>query len=203
MIELRVLELLCARFCHEMVSPVGAINNGVELLSEEDQDFVRDAIGLIGQSARSASKRLQFYRFAYGTTPTAANATPKELLLGLLEGGKVSADWSDSLSRLPPEWLRVGCNLAVVAAETLPRGGKISLRPAQGAAPGVTIEAAGETVLINPDVVTALGGKVPAAELTSRTIQAHVTAEFAGELGASTGLKESSATRALFVAAPR
>ncbi|HVM81952.1 MAG TPA: histidine phosphotransferase family protein [Stellaceae bacterium] len=203
MIDLRVLELLCARFCHEMVSPVGAINNGVELLSEDDPDFVRDAIALIGQSARTASKRLQFYRFAYGTAPTAANATPKDLLLGLLEGGKVAADWGEGLSRLPPEWLRVACNLAVVAAETLPRGGKIVLRPTDGQAPGLTVESAGETVLINPDAIAALGGTVPVADLTSRTIHGYVTAKFAEQLGASTWLKESSTARALFVAAAR
>ena len=203
MIDLRVLELVCARFCHEMVSPVGAINNGVELLSEDDPDFVRDAIALIGQSARTASKRLQFYRFAYGTSPTAANATPKDLLLGLLEGGKVSADWGEGLARLPPEWLRVACNLAVIAAETLPRGGKIVLRPTDGEAPGFTVESAGETVLINPDAIAALGGTVPVADLTSRTIHGYVTAKFAEQLGASTWLKESSTARALFVAAAR
>src|SRR5580658_5829839 len=76
MIELRVLELLSARLCHELVSPVGAINNGVELLAEEDPDFVRDAIELIGQSARTASRRLQFYRFAYGTSASATGAPP-------------------------------------------------------------------------------------------------------------------------------
>src|SRR6185312_8882141 len=70
-IDLRILELLCARLCHELVSPVGAINNGVELLGEEDPDFVRDAIALIGQSGRKAGQRLQFYRFAYGTAATA------------------------------------------------------------------------------------------------------------------------------------
>jgi len=203
MIDLRVLELICARFCHEMVSPVGAINNGVELLSEDDPDFVRDAVALIGQSARTASKRLQFYRFAYGTSPTAANATPKDLLLGLLEGGKVTADWGVGLARLPPEWLRIACNLAVVAAETLPRGGRIVLRPAEGEAPGVIAESAGETVLINPDAIAALGGAVPVADLTSRTIHGYVTAKFAEQLGASTWLEESSATRALFVAAAR
>ena len=203
MIDLRVLELLCARFCHELVSPVGAINNGVELLSEDDPDFVRDAIALIGQSARTASKRLQFYRFAYGTSPTSANATPKDLLLGLLEGGKITADWAEGLARLPPEWLRVACNLAVTAAETLPRGGKILLRPTAGEAPGVAVEAAGETVLINPDAVAALGGTVPVADLTSRTIHGYVTAKFAEQLGASAWLKESDGVRAVFVAAAR
>lgn len=203
MIDLRVLELLCARFCHEMVSPVGAINNGVELLGEEDQDFVRDAIALIGQSARTASKRLQFYRFAYGTSSSAANSTPKDLLVGHYEGGKVAVDWDEALSSLPPEWLRLACNLAVAAAETLPRGGKIALRRTEGESPGVTVESVGETVLINPDAVSALSGSVPVADLTSRTIHYYVTAKFAEQLGASTWLKESGTARAFFVAAAR
>jgi len=129
MIELRVLELLCARFCHEMVSPVGAIGNGVELLDEDDPEFVRQAIELIGQSARTASRRLQFYRFAYGTAPTASGVTPRELLMGFLEGGKVAADWEPAVSSLSMEWQRLACNLAVVAAETLPRGGRILAMP--------------------------------------------------------------------------
>jgi len=74
LVEMRVVELLNARLCHELVSPVGAINNGVELLGEEDPDFVRDAIQLIGQSARKASQRLQFYRFAYGTNVSGSGA---------------------------------------------------------------------------------------------------------------------------------
>src|SRR6185437_6806303 len=73
LVEMRVVELLNSRLCHELVSPVGAINNGVELLGEEDPDFVRDAIQLIGQSARKASQRLQFYRFAYGTAVSAGS----------------------------------------------------------------------------------------------------------------------------------
>src|SRR2546422_11320476 len=73
-IDMRVLELLTARLCHELSAPIAAINNGVELLAEEDSDpgsspgtsFMRDAAALIGDSARRASSRLQFYRFAYG-----------------------------------------------------------------------------------------------------------------------------------------
>jgi histidine phosphotransferase ChpT len=200
MIELRVLELLCARFCHEMVSPVGAIGNGVELLDEDDPDFVREAIALIGQSARTASRRLQFYRFAYGTAPTASNVTPRELLLGFLEGGKVSADWEPGVSSLSSEWQRLACNLAVVAAEALPRGGRIALR---SAAAGVEVEASGESVLVNRDVVAALAGTAKASELTSRTIHGHVTAKFAEQLGAIAALRQSGPSRALFVASER
>ena len=203
MIELRVLELLCARFCHEMVSPVGAIGNGVELLDDDDPEFVREAIALIGQSARTASRRLQFYRFAYGTAPTASNVTPRELLLGLLEGGKVAAEWEPAVSSLSSEWQRLACNLALVAAEALPRGGRIAVRSAGAGVPGVEVEALGDSVLVNREVMAALAGGATAAELTSRTIHGHVTAKFAEQLGASAALSESGPSRALFVALAR
>src|SRR5579864_1889936 len=95
-IDVRILELLSARLCHELISPIGAIGNGVELLGEEDPEFVRDAVQLIGQSAKKASQRLQFCRFAHGTLggKSAAGLTAAELTAGLLEGGKVACSWS-------------------------------------------------------------------------------------------------------------
>lgn len=201
MIDLRVLELLCARFCHELVSPVGAVTNGVELLGEDDPAFVREAIGLIGQSAQTASRRLQFYRFAYGTAPTASNLRPRDLLMGLFEGGKVAVEWDDRLSARSLEWQRVACNLAVLAAETLPRGGRIMLRAEPGE--GVTVEAVGETILVNPEVMTALKGDLPPAELTSRSIHGYMTAKFAERLSANVTLREADGARAVFAAGPR
>jgi len=203
MIDLRVLELLSARFCHELVSPVGAISNGVELLGEDDPDFVREAIALIEQSSRSASRRLQFYRFAYGTTSTAGSAVPRELLMGILEGGKIAAEWAEPVSSLSLDWQRVACNLAIVAAETLPRGGRIAVRRDESASAGVAVESSGEAVLVNPDIVAALSGSMPPADLTSRTIHGYVTTQFALRLGAHAMLKESGPNRALFVAAAR
>ncbi len=63
---LRVVELLAARLCHDLISPVAAIANGAELLGEDDPDFVREAVALVSSSARDANTRLQFFRFAYG-----------------------------------------------------------------------------------------------------------------------------------------
>ena len=63
---LRVFELLAARLCHDLISPVAAIANGAELLGEDDPDFVREAVALVGNSARNANARLQYFRFAYG-----------------------------------------------------------------------------------------------------------------------------------------
>lgn len=201
MIDLRVLELLCARFCHEMVSPVGAINNGVELLGEDDPDFVRDAIALLEQSARTASRRLQFYRFAYGTGSNAADVSPRDLLLGLLEGGKVACDWAEPVGALSLAWQRVACNLAVLAADALPRGGHIGVRRVEGE--GIAVEAAGEIAQVNPEIVAALTGTATPAELTSRTVHAYVTAKFAEAAGARLVLSDVMAGRVAFLAAPR
>src|SRR5471032_1927521 len=118
LIDLKVLSLLSARLCHELISPIGAIANGVELLGEDDAEFVRDATALIAQSARKAGQRLQFYRFAYGSTATggAAGPDPRELIDGLLEGGKVSCVWRAEAPSLPAEWQKLACNMAVLVA---------------------------------------------------------------------------------------
>jgi len=147
LVEMRVVELLNARLCHELVSPVGAINNGVELLGEEDPDFVRDAIQLIGQSARKASQRLQFYRFAYGTNASASSAMPangRELCLGLFEESKVRCEWLAGAATLPSDWQRLACNMLVLAGEALPRGGSVAVRPVRAGVSGIEVVAEGE-----------------------------------------------------------
>jgi histidine phosphotransferase ChpT len=204
MIELRVLELLSARLCHELVSPVGAINNGVELLAEEDPDFVRDAIELIGQSARTASRRLQFYRFAYGTSASVSGAPPstgRELAEGLCEGTKLRCDWAAEAATLPVDWQRLACNMLVLAGDALPRGGTVLVRPLRAGMSGIEVTAEGEAVNVTPELRAALEPAIAPAELTSRTIQGYFAARLAGQLGASLTLVEATAHRALFRAA--
>ena len=161
LVEMRVVELLNARLCHELVSPVGAINNGVELLDEEDPDFVRDAIQLIGQSARKASQRLQFYRFAYGTNasagPGGAPASGRDLSLGLFEETKVRCDWQAGAATLPSDWQRLACNMLVLAGEALPRGGSVVVRPLRAGVSGIEVVAEGENVNITPEMRAGAG----------------------------------------------
>lgn len=82
-LPLRVTELLTSRLCHDLVSPVGAINNGLELLSEEigtqDSDFVRDAMGLAIDSGQKAAALLRFFRIAYGAAGAVAEVAASEL----------------------------------------------------------------------------------------------------------------------------
>jgi histidine phosphotransferase ChpT len=203
LVEMRVVELLNARLCHELVSPVGAISNGVELLGEEDPDFVRDAIQLIGQSARKASQRLQFYRFAYGTNASVSGtpANGRELSLGLFEETKVRCEWLAGAATLPSDWQRLACNMLVLAGEALPRGGSVAVRPVRAGVSGIEVVADGENVNITPEMRAALEPAASVDELTSRTIQAYFAARLAAQLGAMLALVEAEPRRALFRAA--
>ncbi len=182
-VDLRIVELLSARLCHELVSPTGAIANGVELLGEDDPEFAREAVALIGESARKAGRRLQFYRFAYGTLSGGGTAgpPPRDLISGFLADGKASCVWSEAALGLPLDWLKLGCNMLVLAAEALPRGGE--LRVAVPEAGGIAVSASG-TINLTAEARSAVAMETPVEALTSRTVQGYFTALLARRLGA-------------------
>jgi len=188
-IEFRVLELLASRLCHELISPVGAVNNGVELLNDGDASFVRDATTLIGQSARRAAMRLQFYRFAYGAGGLGGGAPDaKSLVAGILEGGKVRCDWPSEFDVLAAPWQKLTCNLMLLASEILPRGGTVTLTRAGN---GVAAAAAGEAVNLTAELKAALAPAAEVAALTARTVHAYFTARYAENVGARLSLSEA------------
>ena len=183
-VQMRVLELLTARLCHELSAPIAAINNGVELLADDDSDpgsdFSREAATLIGDSARRAVSRLQFYRFAYGFGRGSAIAgpAPHELAAAMFNGSRIVCNYSEGVRRLPLEWQKLGCNLLSVGAETLPRGGRLVL-----SAEPLNLEAINEVTDLHPDTGAALMLTTPTGQLTSRTIQAFLAGLLAKALG--------------------
>ena len=199
-VELRVMELLNARLCHELISPVGAINNGVELVAEEDADadFQRDAMKLIASSAKTAGHRLNFYRFAYGS---GRGSTGKDAALGLLESGKVRADWQDSASALPVEWQRLACNMVVIAAEILPRGGMLKIEAGAGGK-GIVVNAGGDSVNLTAELRAAVADNADIDALTARTVHGYYTARVAESLGARLELGEPGAGKVVLTAKP-
>lgn len=199
-VELRVMELLNARLCHELISPVGAINNGVELVAEEDvdADFQRDAMKLIASSAKTAGHRLNFYRFAYGS---GRGSTGKDAALGLLESGKVRADWQDSASALPVEWQRLACNMIVIAAEVLPRGGTLKIEAGEGGT-GIVVNAGGDSVNLTAELRAALTDGADIDALTARTVHGYYTARVAESLDARLELAAPSAGKVVLTAKP-
>jgi histidine phosphotransferase ChpT len=197
-VELRMMELLNARLCHELISPVGAINNGVELVAEEDADadFQRDAMKLIASSAKTAGHRLNFYRFAYGS---GRGSSGKDASAGLLEGSKVKLDWNESASALPLEWQRLAGNMVVIAAEALPRGGTVQIAAGEGGK-GIVVNAGGDSINLTAELRAALADNADSSVLTARTVHGYYTARVAESLGARLELGEPTAGKFLLTA---
>lgn len=181
-LDMHVLELVAARLCHELIGPIAAVNNGVEVLAEGDADFAADAVQLVGASARRAGARLQFYRFTYGFTRRGglSGPPPHELASGYFAETRIACAYEDSARGLPLEWQKLGCNLLLVGAEALPRGGSLSLR-AGSRGPELTVSggANGPT----PEMAAALGLSCPVVELSARTVQGYFTGLLARALG--------------------
>jgi histidine phosphotransferase ChpT len=181
-LEMRVLELLAARLCHELIGPISAISNGVEMLAEGDTDFAADAMQLVGASARRAGSRLQFYRFAYGFTQRGgfSGPPPHELASDYFAATRTAYEYHDSARALPLEWQKLGCNLLLVGAEAVPRGGSLVLR---ARSPGLELTVSGSSGGLAPEIEAAIGLSCSVAELSARTVQGYFTGLLARTLG--------------------
>jgi histidine phosphotransferase ChpT len=179
---LRLSELLSARLSHELIRPLQAIGTGCDLLDAEDADFLKEAAALLKESARQATSRLQFYRFAYGfaRSGSLAGPAPHTLAEGYFAGTRIACDYGEAAKARPLDWQKLACDLLVVAAEGLPRGGRVALSCESG---GPELEGLGEGAALQPEVVKALERLLPADELGARTAHAHFTGALAAALG--------------------
>lgn len=178
---MRVMELLAARLCHELIGPVAAINNGIEAMGDADADFAREAAALVGGSARQAGGRLQFYRFAYGFGRTGgiSGPPPHELVAGYFAATRVSCEYRAAARALPLDQQKLACNLLLVGAEALPRGGALTLDAGPN---GPQVEAAGAGAALSEETKAALALTTPLEDLTSRSVHAYFTALLAHAL---------------------
>jgi len=209
-IDMRVLELLSSKLCHDLVSPVSAINNGVELIEDIGGSVVDEAMKLIGDSAGHASRRLRLYRVAYGRAGSEENLPLKDvrqIAAHYFLGGKVNLTWPEDqpIPALAEQrgLLKTLLNLLVLSEEVLAYGGNVVLRaappPHEG---GCCLEVAGRSAQLNPSFIAALENTVAVEDLTPRTIQAYITGKFAAHFALKISYDQSVADRLLLILAP-
>jgi len=180
-IDLRVVELLAARLCHDLIGPVSAISNGAELLADEEPEFARDAAALVGDSAKKALRNLQFYRFAYAFSGGAlAGPAPHLLAAEFFAQTAIECDYRADARGLPLDQQKLACAMLALAGEGLARGGRLVL---SADAAGPQIDATGVGPGLSPEIRAALALAVPAAELTSRTVGGYFAGLLADALG--------------------
>lgn len=204
LVDMRVIGLLSSHLCHELVNPLGAVNNGIELLMDVGDDMRDEAMGLIESSAQRTAKRLQFYRMAYGT---AGMSTLDELIQvrnltnDLLGEGRLSLEWPDEARNphLQPGWGRMLMNMAAAAAEVLPRGGVlVSGLDESGAGGLLYVEARGEPARLEETTRPVFFEDVPVDSLTPRNVHSYFTAKLATSLGGRVEIAESEEGRVRF-----
>jgi histidine phosphotransferase ChpT len=146
---LELAALLCSRVCHDLISPVGAIVNGLEVLDDnpkpDDREF---ALDLIRKSAKTASARLQFCRLAFGAAGSVGAqidlGDAQNMAKGHFEDGKITLAWNLPRLLLPKNRVKLLLNLLVIAQQTIPRGGVLTVDPlGEGETMGFRITAAG------------------------------------------------------------
>jgi len=180
MIQLDSLDLaalLCSRVCHDVISPVGAIVNGLEVLAEEKDAGMRDfALDLINKSAKTASARLQFARIAFGAAGSAGSAIDtgdaEQVAKGFLNDDKLRLTWSGPRLLMPKNRVKLLLNLLVVAASCIPRGGSIDcVIEGDGDFPTFSIAAQGKAARIPHGLEASLAGEPEGGVVDAHGVQ--------------------------------
>ena len=182
--------LLCSRLCHDLLSPVGALTNGLELLADErDPEMRQRCLELLEQSARISADKLKFFRLAYGAAGGFGESVPvheaKAVIEALVGDAKrVTVNWALAEDRLPKGAVKVLLNFAHIALEALVRGGTIDVgAETRAGASEIVVRAAGPRIAFDETVGHALEGRLEADALSGRTAPAHMLSLLAAASG--------------------
>jgi histidine phosphotransferase ChpT len=188
--SLDLAALLCSRVCHDLISPVGAIVNGLEVLEEaKDEETKTFALNLIRKSANTASAKLQFCRIAFGAAGSAGAqidlGDAQTIARGFLEDEKTKLAWNLPRVLLAKNRVKLLLNMLLIAGQTIPRGGKLTVDPiGSGESLGFKVSAAGTNAKILPTVPPLLAAEAGAEALDAHRIQPF----YAGLLAKACGL---------------
>jgi histidine phosphotransferase ChpT len=181
---LELAALLCSRVCHDLISPVGAIVNGLEVLDDnpkpEDREF---ALDLIRKSAKTASARLQFCRLAFGAAGSAGAqidlGDAQNMARGHLEDNKTRIEWNLPRVLLPKNRVKLLLNMMVIAQQTIPRGGMLTVDPVgEGETMGFRVTASGLNARVPQNIASLLSSGVSsgqAAAIDAHAVQPYYT----------------------------
>lgn len=177
--EVDLAAFLCSRLCHDLLSPVGAMNNGLELLADEtDPEMQKRCMDLLAESAKSAADKLRFFRLAFGAAggfgaavnPAEARSVIEPLVTG---SGRTALEWAVPDALLPKRAVKILLNLVFIANEALVRGGVLSVGAEdRGNEQEIVISARGPKIIMDAAVRTTLSGGLDAASVDSRTAAA-------------------------------
>jgi len=187
--------LLCSRVCHDLISPTGAIVNGLEVLEEKDSDEETKtfALDLIKKSAKTASARLQFCRLAFGAAGSSAAqidlGDAESMVRGFLDADKTKLTWNLPRVLLPKNRVKLLLNMLIIAGQTIPRGGLLTVEAiGEGETMSFRIAAAGLNARIPQAMAELLEGRSESGTVDAHAIQPFYTGLLAKACGLGVSL---------------
>jgi histidine phosphotransferase ChpT len=196
--SLDLAALLCSRVCHDLISPVGAIANGLEVMEEDKGEETRAfAMDLIKKSARTASAKLQFCRLAFGAAGSAGaqidSGDAEKVTRGLVEDDKTKVTWNLPRVMLPKNRVKLLLNMVLIGAQAIPRGGQLSINPVgQGETMGFRVAASGANARMPQAVPALLSGDPNGHAVDAHAIQPFYTGMLARNCGLAIALASES-----------
>jgi histidine phosphotransferase ChpT len=188
--SLDLASLLCSRLCHDLLSPVGALTNGLELLADEqDPDMRQRCLELLEQSARISTDKLKFFRLAFGAAGGFGEMVPVSDARSVVDAlasnnGRIEVNWQLAGDTLPKPAVKVLLNFALMAIDALVRGGTLDIAAeVRTSTSEIVVRASGKKVVFDPDLGRAMDGSLPDDELSSRTAPAAMLRQLAASLG--------------------
>jgi histidine phosphotransferase ChpT len=191
-VELGALDLaalLCSRVCHDIISPVGAIINGLVVLDEEkDESMKTFAFDLIRKSAGQASAKLQFARLAFGAAGSAGAeidlGDAEKVAAGYMKGEKAEFSFTAPPALMPKNLVKLLLNLILLANAAVPRGGRIAVSvEGDAAAPRFLIRCSGPSARVPPAFEKLVPGDIEAGAIDAHVVQGYYTGALARAVG--------------------
>lgn len=191
--------LLCSRLCHDLMSPVGALNNGIELLADETDPEMREkCIELLGDSARASANKLKFFRLAFGAGGGFGDAIDTHEAKVALEGlfgaeRRVEFGWVVTEEKLPKGAIRLLLNLALLGGDALVRGGRLDVgAETRDGQIELAVRAEGPRILLDPALREMLATGGNGSPIEPRAAGAWLAHNLAAEGGGSIQLSDAS-----------
>ncbi len=181
--------LLCSRVCHDVISPVGAIVNGLEVLEEEkDAEMRAIATDLIKKSARTASNKLQFCRLAFGSAGSAGafidTGDAEQVARNLLSDDRTRLEWNAPRALMPKNKVKLILNMCLIGAAAIPRGGVLRIDvTGEGDEASLSVSASGPNMRLASGIPLLLQGEPENGSVDAHGIQAFYTGLIARAAG--------------------
>jgi histidine phosphotransferase ChpT len=181
--------LLCSRVCHDLISPVGAIANGLEVMEDgKDEETSKFAMDLIKKSARTASAKLQFCRLAFGAAGSAGaqidTGDAEKVTRGLMEDDKTKIGWNVPRVLMAKNRVKLLLNMMLLASQSIPRGGQLTVDPVgEGDTIGFRVSATGTNAKIPQAIPPLLAGDPNGHAVDAHAIQPFYTGLLAKACG--------------------